>query len=307
MPLICLLPRPGPPCRDRPAMRPPAKRDLLPTLHARSRASGCLPQSPPGLPVPKPQDHPQPCSQQRLAQPRTQEGVAQSRPPRPFSQQIACCGFSPRIMEGEGHSKPGAAGPCCQGVPGLCVGRAAAKPCLGACDVQAKLEELFDKGTLKSSDLDDALMSDMAGEFGWRCSGWGKEVGRGARRGSLSGWGGSRCSRACSEELQTGPRTAHLPCPVCPPCCWTLCLPLMLHQPIPHLHAALGEEGALCVVQRLSESDFSRVHSIGGFVSGIIRRVRQDGPDRGNGQIDILPRSVRRRVEDLIAQVWWVG
>ncbi|KFM23197.1 Long-chain-fatty-acid-CoA ligase FadD15 [Auxenochlorella protothecoides] len=66
--------------------------------------------------------------------------------------------------------------------------------------------------------------------------------------------------------------------------------------------AALGEEGALCVVQRLSESDFSRVHSIGGFVSGIIRRVRQDGPDRGNGQIDILPRSVRRRVEDLIAQ-----
>lgn len=166
MPLICLLPRPGPPCRDRPAMRPPAKRDLLPTLHARSRASGCLPQSPPGLPVPKPQEHPQPCSQQRLGQPRTQEGVAQSGPPRPFSQQIACRGFSPRIMEGEGHSKPDAAGPCCRGVPGLCVRRAAAPPCLGACDVQAKLEELFDKGTLKSSDLDDALMSDMAGEFG---------------------------------------------------------------------------------------------------------------------------------------------
>lgn len=75
-----------------------------------------------------------------------------------------------------------------------------------------------------------------------------------------------------------------------------------------HKHGAtpitdLGEESALCVVQRFSESDFSRIKSIPGFLRGIIRRVRQDGPDRGEGKVDSLPRSVRHQLEDLFEDV----
>ncbi|KAK2078351.1 hypothetical protein QBZ16_003191 [Prototheca wickerhamii] len=64
--------------------------------------------------------------------------------------------------------------------------------------------------------------------------------------------------------------------------------------------ADLGEEGAQCVVQRFSEADFSRIKSVTGFLKGIIRRVRLDGPDRGESNMDSLPRAVRHSLEDLI-------
>lgn len=33
---------------------------------------------------------------------------------------------------------------------------------------------------------------------------------------------------------------------------------------------------------------------------GIIRRIQQDGPDKGSGDLDILPRPVRHKLKDLI-------
>lgn len=36
---------------------------------------------------------------------------------------------------------------------------------------------------------------------------------------------------------------------------------------------------------------------------GIIRRVEEDGPDRGNVDLDILPRSVRYRLRDVMDDV----
>lgn len=38
-------------------------------------------------------------------------------------------------------------------------------------------------------------------------------------------------------------------------------------------------------------------------MAGIIKRVRLDGPDRGAGKVDMLPRSVRHRIEDAIDDV----
>ena len=35
-------------------------------------------------------------------------------------------------------------------------------------------------------------------------------------------------------------------------------------------------------------------------LQGIIRRVQEDGPNRGNVDLDILPRSVRYRLKDVI-------
>lgn len=39
------------------------------------------------------------------------------------------------------------------------------------------------------------------------------------------------------------------------------------------------------------------------LVQGIIRRVQEDGPDRGNVDLDILPRSVRYRLRDVMDDV----
>ena len=36
---------------------------------------------------------------------------------------------------------------------------------------------------------------------------------------------------------------------------------------------------------------------------GIIKRVKLDGPDRGTGKVDMLPRSVRHRIDDLVDDV----
>lgn len=57
---------------------------------------------------------------------------------------------------------------------------------------------------------------------------------------------------------------------------------------------------AACVITRLNETDLSRVRNMSRFVGGIIRRVKQDGPDRGEAKMDSLPRPVQRRLEDLI-------
>lgn len=50
-----------------------------------------------------------------------------------------------------------------------------------------------------------------------------------------------------------------------------------------------------------------RIRNPNGFLAGIIKRVRLDGPDRGAGKVDMLPRSVRHRLEDVIAEVGGVG
>ena len=39
------------------------------------------------------------------------------------------------------------------------------------------------------------------------------------------------------------------------------------------------------------------------LVQGIIRRVQEDGPDRGNVDLDILPRSVRYKLRDIMDDV----
>lgn len=68
--------------------------------------------------------------------------------------------------------------------------------------------------------------------------------------------------------------------------------------------AELSDELAECAVQRFSEANFSRISNKNGFLMGIIRRVKQDGPDRGGGgDIDSLPRSVRYKLLDLVDDV----
>lgn len=62
----------------------------------------------------------------------------------------------------------------------------------------------------------------------------------------------------------------------------------------------LSDEEAGCVVDRLTEANLDRIRNINGFMAGIIKRVRLDGPDRGAGKVDMLPRSVRHRIEDAI-------
>jgi Heterogeneous nuclear ribonucleoprotein Q acidic domain len=59
-------------------------------------------------------------------------------------------------------------------------------------------------------------------------------------------------------------------------------------------------EEAGCVITRLRDSDLRKVRNFNGFVAGIIRRVQQDGPDRGEGNMDTLPKPVRNLLEDLI-------
>lgn len=47
-----------------------------------------------------------------------------------------------------------------------------------------------------------------------------------------------------------------------------------------------------------------RAEAAGGVaMQGIIRRMEEDGPDRGGANLDILSRSVRHRLRDLIDDV----
>ncbi|CAK0787513.1 hypothetical protein CVIRNUC_010733 [Coccomyxa viridis] len=66
------------------------------------------------------------------------------------------------------------------------------------------------------------------------------------------------------------------------------------------LAADLGDDAALAAVDRFAEANFSRITNKSGFLMGIIRRVQEDGPNRGNVDLDILPRSVRYRLKDVI-------
>ena len=65
----------------------------------------------------------------------------------------------------------------------------------------------------------------------------------------------------------------------------------------------MTEGEAECAVQRFSEANFSRISNKSGFFMGIIRRVKEDGPDKGSGDLDILPRPVRYRLRDLLDDV----
>ncbi|CAL5224723.1 g7455 [Coccomyxa viridis] len=62
----------------------------------------------------------------------------------------------------------------------------------------------------------------------------------------------------------------------------------------------LGDDAALAAVDRFAEANFGRITNKSGFLMGIIRRVQEDGPARGNVDLDILPRSVRYRLKDVI-------
>lgn len=66
---------------------------------------------------------------------------------------------------------------------------------------------------------------------------------------------------------------------------------------------ALREDEAVCVIDRLAETNISTVRDINRFVGGIIRRVQREGPDRGEATIESLPRRIADRVEDLISDV----
>ncbi|KAK9809709.1 hypothetical protein WJX73_008415 [Symbiochloris irregularis] len=54
-------------------------------------------------------------------------------------------------------------------------------------------------------------------------------------------------------------------------------------------------------VARFSEANFARVSNKSGFLMGIIRSVQRDGPEGGSDGFDLLPRAVRHRMDDLIA------
>ena len=68
-------------------------------------------------------------------------------------------------------------------------------------------------------------------------------------------------------------------------------------------HAALSDELADCAMARFCEANFARISNKSGFLMGIIRRVQSDGPDRGSEDLDMLPRSVRYRMNELIDEV----
>ena len=67
--------------------------------------------------------------------------------------------------------------------------------------------------------------------------------------------------------------------------------------------ADMDAELASCAVTRFAEANFSRINNKSGFLMGILRRVKEDGPDRGDADLKILPRSVRYRLQDIIDDV----
>jgi len=72
--------------------------------------------------------------------------------------------------------------------------------------------------------------------------------------------------------------------------------------------AELSDELAECVISRFAEANFARINNKAGFLMGIIRRVREDGPDGGGADLKILPRSVEHAIRGLMdearAQGW---
>lgn len=74
---------------------------------------------------------------------------------------------------------------------------------------------------------------------------------------------------------------------------------------IPCPSSGLSDEKACCVLERMAEANLDKVHSINGFINGIVRRVQEAGTQEGPGDLTKLPRKVRHRLEDLIAEVRW--
>ncbi|KAK9824242.1 hypothetical protein WJX72_008888 [[Myrmecia] bisecta] len=62
----------------------------------------------------------------------------------------------------------------------------------------------------------------------------------------------------------------------------------------------LDDDLAENAVQRFGEANFGRITNKSGFLMGIVRRIKEDGPDGGTANLDILSRSVRHRLRDLI-------
>ena len=69
------------------------------------------------------------------------------------------------------------------------------------------------------------------------------------------------------------------------------------------LPADLSDDLADCAVQRFSEANFGKINNKNGFLMGIIRRVKADGPDRSGGDLDSLSRPIRYKLHDLIDEV----
>lgn len=67
--------------------------------------------------------------------------------------------------------------------------------------------------------------------------------------------------------------------------------------------AELSPELADSAVQRFAEANFDKVMNKNGFFMGIVRRVKQDGPDRNGNTLESLPRPVRYRLQDLLEEV----
>ena len=54
------------------------------------------------------------------------------------------------------------------------------------------------------------------------------------------------------------------------------------------------------MISRFAEANFARINNKAGFLMGIIRRVREDGPDGGGADLKILPRSVEHAIRGLM-------
>lgn len=57
------------------------------------------------------------------------------------------------------------------------------------------------------------------------------------------------------------------------------------------------------VLARFSEVNFNRISNKNGFLLGIIRRIQQDGLDKGAGDFDMLTRTTRHKIKSMISKV----
>lgn len=74
-------------------------------------------------------------------------------------------------------------------------------------------------------------------------------------------------------------------------------------QPLVARTTGLSEDLAECVMSRFAEANFARINNKAGFLMGIIRRVKEDGPDGGGADLKILPRSVEHAIRGLMDEV----
>ena len=60
-------------------------------------------------------------------------------------------------------------------------------------------------------------------------------------------------------------------------------------------------------MNRFAEANFARINNKAGFLMGIIRRVKEDGPDGGGADLKVLPRSVEHAIRSLMDEVCHMG